>query len=203
MKRHSLCDDNNFIMAWVPEKGDDISICDKLIKFHNDNKNLIESGKVKFINGDNIVNKDVKDSKDVNMRHLPESLKHDYWSQYLQPLVDDYRKKYEFIDEYARWSVVNGGNIQKYPPGGGYKQWHCERGVGTLPHVSRVLSYMTYLNDIEKDGETEFYYQKLKIKPVKGMTVIWGVDFSFTHRGIPAPNEEKWIATGWFGFELP
>ena len=31
---------------------------------------------------------------------------------------------------------------------------------------------MTYLNDIKDGGETEFYYQKLKVKPEKGLTLI-------------------------------
>ena len=30
--------------------------------------------------------------------------------------------------------------------------------------------------------------------------VIWPTDFTHTHRGIVAPKEEKWIATGWFNF---
>ena len=47
-------------------------------------------------------------------------------------------------------------------------------------------------------GETEFKYQKIKYKPVKGKSLIWPTDFTHTHRGIPSPTQEKWIATGWF-----
>ena len=46
---------------------------------------------------------------------------------------------------------------------------------------------MTYLNDVNDYGETEFYYQKLKIKPEKGKTVIWCADWTHTHRGISSP----------------
>ena len=67
----------------------------------------------------------------------------------------------------------------------------------------RHLVWMTYLNDIEEGGETEFYYQKLKVKPRKGLTLIWPVDWTHTHRGIGATEEEKIILTGWFSFEKP
>ena len=57
---------------------------------------------------------------------------------------------------------------------------------------------MTYLNDVEDQGETEFHFQEVKIKPKKGLSLIWPADFTYTHRGIPSPTQEKYIATGWF-----
>ena len=59
---------------------------------------------------------------------------------------------------------------------------------------------MTYLNDVSDGGETEFFHQKLKVKPVKGKTVLWPTDFTHLHRGITSPTEDKYIATGWFNF---
>ena len=59
---------------------------------------------------------------------------------------------------------------------------------------------MTYLNDITDDGETEFFHQKIKIKPEKGLTVIWPADWTFTHRGIPSNTQVKYITTGWMSF---
>ena len=59
---------------------------------------------------------------------------------------------------------------------------------------------MTYLNDVTHKGETEFFHQKIKIKPEKGLTLIWPTDWTFTHRGIPSPTEEKYIVTGWFEY---
>ena len=38
---------------------------------------------------------------------------------------------------------------------------------------NRTMAWMVYLNDVEEGGETEFLYQKLKIKPKKGTVVIW------------------------------
>ena len=35
---------------------------------------------------------------------------------------------------------------------------------------------------------------------VKGLTIIWPADFAWTHKGIVSPDQEKWIATGWFKY---
>ena len=59
---------------------------------------------------------------------------------------------------------------------------------------------MTYLNTVKKKGETEFYYQKLKIKPETGLTIIWPSDWTHTHRGITSNTEEKYIVTGWYSY---
>ena len=53
------------------------------------------------------------------------------------------------------------------------------------------------LNDVTDKGETEWFYQDKKIKPRKGLSAIWPVDFTHTHRGIPSPTQEKYIVTGW------
>jgi hypothetical protein len=57
---------------------------------------------------------------------------------------------------------------------------------------------MTYLNTVTDGGETEFFWQKIKVKPEKGLTLIWPSDFTHTHRGIPSPSQKKYIVTGWF-----
>ena len=59
---------------------------------------------------------------------------------------------------------------------------------------------MTYLNDVEDKGETEFVLQNLKVKAEKGKTLIWPADWTHTHRGIISPTQEKYIVTGWFNF---
>ena len=64
--------------------------------------------------------------------------------------------------------------------------------------MQRILTFTTYLNTIEVDGETEFITQGIKVKPKKGLTVIFPSQWTHPHRGIPAPNEVKYIATGWF-----
>ena len=59
---------------------------------------------------------------------------------------------------------------------------------------------MTYLNNVTDAGGTEFYHQQLTVQPVKGLTLVWPADWTFTHRGVPSPTQEKRIVTGWFNF---
>ena len=89
-------------------------------------------------------------------------------------------------------------NIQHYAPHEGFLGWHCERS--TSQTNQRALVFMTYLNDVTDGGETEYYFQKLKVKPVKGKMVVWPTDFTHLHRGITSPTQEKYIATGWYNF---
>ena len=58
---------------------------------------------------------------------------------------------------------------------------------------------MTYLNTVKNAG-TEFKYQKLKTKAVKGKTVIWPASWTHTHRGSDNDKKEKIIIAGWFNF---
>jgi len=56
---------------------------------------------------------------------------------------------------------------------------------------------MLYLNDVEEGGETEFLYQKMRVKPTKGTILIWPADWTHTHRGNPPLSGDKYIYTGW------
>lgn len=90
--------------------------------------------------------------------------------------------------------------IQKTPPRGGYHQWHCEQC--NLHTSSRVLGWMVYLNDVpDGEGETEFIWQKKRIKPEAGKYLIWPAQFTHTHRGNPVYTCNKYIATGWYTFD--
>jgi hypothetical protein len=59
---------------------------------------------------------------------------------------------------------------------------------------------MTYLNDVTDGGETGFFYQDVKIKPQKGLTLIWPADWTFTHRGQISQTSEKMVVTGWLRY---
>lgn len=59
---------------------------------------------------------------------------------------------------------------------------------------------MTYLNDVTDEGGTQFLHQNVTVQPRKGLTVVWPADWTFFHRGIPSPTQEKRIITGWFNF---
>lgn len=173
------------------------SICDGLIDFFNEEnyfpvfRGMTSSGKVE---------QEVKDSYDKPVSATTIDTRIVSYLDSLSNVVDFYIKEYHCCDNTkTSWKITELFNIQYYPPGGGYKVFHSERN-GSLNSIKRYLTFMTYLNDVNDGGETEFYYQKLKVKPQKGLTLIWPVDWTHTHRGIPSPTEEKMISTGWYSF---
>ena len=194
MREHEVNKLNNFIGGWYLN---DTSVCDELIEF-SQNYPKVE-GKVGNNTGD-IIDHSVKHSLDVSLFFAPPNLIEKYVMKNLQLVVDEYIKKYGYCNGAAPWRIVEPPNIQYYPAGGGYKLWHTERGNNIQPYVSRHLVFMTYLNDVTDAGETEFYHQQVKVKPEKGLTLVWGSDWTFTHRGIPSPSQEKYIITGWYSF---
>ena len=97
--------------------------------------------------------------------------------------MDEYGKDYPHSAEHCS-QIQEGINLQYYPPGGGYPNLHCERSGSTQPYINRHLVFMTYLNTVTDEGQTEWFYQNLKIQPEKGLTLIWPVDWTHTHRGI-------------------
>ena len=79
-------------------------------------------------------------------------------------------------------------------PGEGYHAWHFENN-GDVPY--RKLVTMLYLNSVTEGGETEFLYQKRRIKPQQGRLVIFPAGFTHTHRGNPPLSGDKYILTSW------
>lgn len=192
MKEHDINKKIDFLQGWYL---DDKSICDKLIEYHK-NSNRKNPGWI----GNGVyhtVNKNIKDSTDV-------VLENSLWEEYisiLNTVCQEYIKKYYYCNFYSPWGVHEPVIIQYYKPKGGYFAWHTERvGISGL-QISRHLVFMTYLNNVTDGGETEFFHQKVKIKPEKGLTLIWPADWTFTHRGITSNTQEKYIVTGWLNYE--
>ena len=187
----------SFIGGWyIPGK-----ICDNIINSFKKSKKLgkTTSGKVsehttRIVEVDD---KNKKDSEDLVMdRSNLEKPYIDYLKN-LQKCLHEYMKKYPALNDYAEFGLNTDFNIQYYPPGGGFKVWHCERSCVSKPH--RVLVFMTYLNDV-KDGGTEFKYLNLKTPAKKGLTLFWPVDWTHTHKGQISMKQEKYIVTGWLTF---
>ena len=89
--------------------------------------------------------------------------------------------------------------LQKTPPKGGYHLWHCEASSKETSY--RYLVWTLYLNDIpENEGETEFLWQGIRIKPKRGLFCLFPASFTHTHRGNPVYSCDKYIATGWVEF---
>ena len=193
MREHLVNKLDNFIGGWYM---DDVSLMDDIIQYHKTSEN--KSDGVYLKNNEPVVDKTRKNSIDCFLDF--DTVLSKRYNDHLQKVLDLYIEKYKFCNFYCKFTIKDYTNIQYYPPNGGYYAWHTER-CDTYPSVAnRHLTFMTYLNDVDDAGETEFYHQNLKIKPEKGLTLIWGSDWTFTHRGIPSPSQEKYIVTGWLHF---
>jgi hypothetical protein len=178
-----------------------IELCDDIIKFFKNSKNK-QRGTVGRLGGASTIDPSQKDSTDVWFPWNNTQIGSEY-NRELHLIFDKYIEIFPMCNNYAPWGMVENSNIQYYKPGQGFKVWHTERTGIHEPVSSRHLVFMTYLNDVTDGGETEFYHQKLKIKPKKGLTVIWPADWTYTHRGIVSPTQEKYIVTGWYNFINP
>ena len=106
----------------------------------------------------------------------------------------------EYIEKYptADQSFHYGGyqwKIQKSKAGGGYHVWHKEYSPTT---VSRTMTFVFYLNTIEKGGETQFLYYPHQVEPEEGRLLVFPAGFQHTNRGnIHWDKKGKYIITGW------
>jgi hypothetical protein len=193
MKECVLESENScFISGWFIDE----SICDGVIDFYQeDNYFPVTPG----LSSSGQVNTKQKESLDKSISHVTKDSRLVNYFDALSEVIKLYTEKYIWCDITESWTIVENVNIQWYPPNGGFKVFHFERN-GKLVSMNRHLVFMTYLNDVTDAGETEFYYQKLKVQPQKGLTLVWPVDWTHTHRGIPSPTQEKIIITGWYSF---
>lgn len=189
----------NFIGQWYLK---DTSVCDDLIDFfHNDSWAVENQHAGTCYDKGETVNTDFKKSTDVSIR--PQDLSHPILQRYQNLLFDTfarYKQRHEWCDKGGPVGMIEGCVIQHYKPSEGFFAWHTERSHGEWPAALRHLTFMTYLNNVTDKGETEWFHQKLKIKPKKGLTVIWPADWTHVHRGIPSPTQEKYIITGWLHY---
>lgn len=175
------------------------SVCDELINYYNALDNLHHPGVT--AGG---VNVNAKDTTDLQVTHCIHDTRTEKYFIGLNYMLGSYMNCWNksCITDFNIETDFHC-NIQSYKPGAAYFAQHCERDRASLNVVNRILAWMTYLNDVEEGGETFFVIQDVKIKPKKGLTVIWPADWTHTHKGLPAPKETKQIITGWFNLASP
>lgn len=78
---------------------------------------------------------------------------------------------------------------RKYPAGSGFFKTHSD--ITDYKSASRLLVILMYLNDVDEGGETEFPTLGIKIKPTKGLVVVFPPTFLFPHRAnMPKSNHK-------------
>ena len=107
----------------------------------------------------------------------------------------EYAKKYGILNSLARHIISPYIKIQRYKPTQGYHVWHDENSQ--VNNANRLLAVSLYLNTVDEGGETEFLYQRMRVKPEQGTLVIHPGGFTHTHRGNPPLKGIKYYMNTW------
>ena len=195
LKLHDFSEESLIQGCYIPDH-----ICDDLIKYFDEHPDRQLRGTI--LNEIDVLIEDDsrKKSMDIGFNILQDEEDSRVMSEYLMYLnlfIREYEHKYNRAGLIAEYNITEGINLQKYEPGEGYKNWHCERNG--LKDQTRCLVFMTYLNDVENGG-TEFMYQKITSPAKKGLTMIWPSDWTHTHRGQISQTHKKYILTGWLNY---
>lgn len=178
-------------------------ICDKLIALHKkcDELGIVQRGRLGTDKGV-VVDKKKKDSFDLGIMTVPAELYEEYklddYFDALRNCIEQYVEEFSAIKTAGPFNIIETPIIQYYKPGGGYKLEHFERT--SWDTASRMLVWMTYLNDVTAGGGTRFTYQDKVVSARKGKTLIWPPDFTHTHAGVVSPTQKKYIITGWLNY---
>jgi len=190
-------------MRFVGDFTIDPAVCDRLVDLHRvcDRTGLVMRGSMGKA-GAVVVDVAKKDSYDVAVSAIPEALQDEYgmpaYFSELKRCVDLYMTQHPILHSIGRHGLTESPAIQHYRPGGGFKMPHFERSA--LANSTRMLVWMTYLNDVTDGGGTHFIYQEHTFESRKGRTLIWPPDFTHTHAGVISPTQHKYIITGWLNF---
>ena len=181
----------NFIGCWDIE---DKKLCNEIVSFFESNKELSKEGTT-------TLGKNTKAKKTTDITITPKDLensKFEIFKKYFKELHNcyvDYQNQWPFVKSIFSSVDIGVFNIQKYNPGDHFSHLHCERT--SLNSLHRLFAFMTYLNDVEDGGKTNFDYYGIKVKPEIGKTLIWPAEWTHAHTGEVLKSGTKYIVTGW------
>ena len=184
----------NFIGCWDI---DNKNLCNEIVSFFEGNKDLSKEGIT-------TLGKNIKTKKTTDITIIPKDLekpKFEIFKKYFKELHNcyvDYQKQWPFVKSIFSTIDIGVFNIQKYNPGDHFSHLHCERT--SLNSLHRLFAFMTYLNDVEDGGKTNFDYYGIKVKPEIGKTLIWPAEWTHAHTGEILNGGKKYIITGWMHF---
>ena len=185
----------NFIGSWNIEND---KLCNEIIKFFEENKSMQRVGIT-------ATGYDPKIKKTTDMVIQPSDLKNKKYSlfnSYFNLLKDcflDYRNQYPFLNhKFFNRTHIGNFNVQKYNSGDHFSQLHSERV--SIDSLHRLFAWMTYLNNVDDGGTTNFEYYDIKVKPEIGKTLIWPAEWTHAHTGSILKSGTKYIITGWIQF---
>ncbi len=180
----------------------DLSICDRVIEEFKISPSK-EQGRI----GSGI-DISAKKSTDCMLHALNKDIVTEYILE-LNQILEEYIETYPAMRLLDQFHICPYINVQHYKPGEGFYNYHAEttnyytdnpENENEWRASSRVLTFMTYLNDVTDGGGTEFLYQNVTTSSQKGLTIFWPPWWTHFHRGIISPTQEKYIITGWYNF---
>ena len=186
----------NFIGCWDIENK---KLCNEIVSFFENNKELSKVGTT-------TLGKNIEAKKTTDITITPKDLeksKFEIFKKYFKELHScymDYQKQWPFVKSIFNTIDIGVFNIQKYNPGDHFSHLHCERT--SLNSLHRLFAFMTYLNDVEDGGKTNFDYYGIKVKPEIGKTLIWPAEWTHAHTGEVLKSGTKYIVTGWLHFPV-
>ena len=184
----------HFIGCWNLENN---ALCNDIIKFFENNKSKQTKGVVP--GGYNPKEKKTTDIT-INPKDL-EKPEFDPLKKYIGELHKcyfNYQNEWPFLKSILKNIHIGSFNIQKYFPGDHFSKIHSERV--SLSGLHRLFAWMTYLNDVDDGGHTNFNHFGIKIKPEIGKTLIWPAEWTHAHAGEVLKSGMKYIVTGWMHF---
>ena len=196
MKRVKIKSDQiNFIGSWNLENND---LCKNIINFFENHKEIQVQGLTDGGSKDISIKKttDISiDPKDLKLKEF--SVLKDYIEE-LFKCFNDYQNQWPFLKKEIKTVDISRFNIQKYLPGDHFAKIHSERTSTNNMH--RIFAWMTYLNNVDDGGSTNFTHYGIKIKPEIGKTLIWPAEWTHAHAGEILNSGKKYIVTGWMNF---
>ena len=112
-----------------------------------------------------------------------------------------YTNEFPFVYRGSKKSLKSSeSKIQRtMPMGGGFHNFHAENSH--YADATRALVWTIYLNDVpDGEGETEFLYEKMRVRPRKGLGCMFPAGWTFQHRGNPVHSATKYMTTGWWHY---
>ena len=184
----------HFIGCW---NIDNNILCKKIINFFEENK-------ASHIKGVTEAGKNTEFKKTTDIMINPNDLKNEKFKCFnnyadeLHKCFVDYQDQWPFMKAMIKDVDIGTFNVQKYSPGDHFSKTHTERSG--LSSLHRVFAWMTYLNDVEDGGTTNFTHYDMKVKPEIGKTLIWPAEWTHAHSGEILNSGVKYIITGWMNF---
>ena len=184
----------HFIGSWKIEND---TLCNEIIAFFEENKNLQKQGSI-----GSGTDSTIKKTTDITITPNDlQNIKFKCINNYIEELHKcfvDYQNQWPFLKDKIKSLHIGAFNIQRYFPGDHFAKIHCERI--SIQTIHRVFAWMTYLNDVDDGGVTNFSHYAIKVKPEIGKTLIWPAEWTHAHSGEVLNSGVKYIVTGWMHF---